>query len=374
MVKVWRFILLVWTSATIAIAVQNKGVATSYMECSYDEKALTQGKTSQEKAEAYYLAAHYDLTRHDCFSTKIIEYFTKAIDFNPGSIKTYTSYSYRGKVYESIGEKQKALADYTKAIAIAPNVPIAYINRGELYEELGEHQKALDDHTKAIQVDSNSAPAYVARGKTLERLDRDKEALVDYNEAIAKQPYWLDAHVARGNLHQKLDKYQNAIDDYTKAIDLIDNFIEAYLDRRDTIIKTNGLGYTLAKAYRRRGDIYREIGQYQKAIEDFSESSFLQPLPSEFYLSRADIYRELKDYQKALNDYTTVKVRRNDEPIESAKAHLGIGYIYRDTQNLLEAIDSFKQAAYLFKQQGNKEQYQTTLDEIDKIKYIFDKF
>lgn len=364
-ISISRYTLLLLSLVTMAITIQSKvAIATTYILCNaisnLNEATFSQGKNKEEQAQAYYLAAH------DCYRTKAIEYFTTAIDLNPGLVKTYISYSRRGKLYEETRKEQLALADYTKAISLIPNVTIAYLNRGALYEELGEYQKAIDDYSKAIEVDSNSALAYVARGKVVEKLGEEQLALQDYNQAIEKQPYLLDAYLTRGDIYQKLNKYQNAINDYTKAITLINDFTEIYFEQETIITSINSLGYTLARAYRERGHVYQEIKQYSKALDDFTQSNFFQPLPSEFYFSRGEVYQKLADYQKALNDYTRVI---SSESANSAKAYLGIGYIYRDLQKSSKAINSFRQAAYLFRQQGNREQYQTALDEIDRLKY-----
>ena len=43
-----------------------------------------------------------------------------------------------------------ALEDYTKAIQLKPDYHEAYNNRGLLYEAMGQQDKALADYNKAI--------------------------------------------------------------------------------------------------------------------------------------------------------------------------------------------------------------------------------
>lgn len=49
-----------------------------------------------------------------------------------------------------LGEKQKALADYTRAIEIDGTEAVAFVNRGIIFNELGQPKRALLDYTRAI--------------------------------------------------------------------------------------------------------------------------------------------------------------------------------------------------------------------------------
>jgi hypothetical protein len=60
------------------------------------------------------------------------------------------AYRYRGDNYLAKREFNKALSDYTSAIALTPDDIAAYDSRGEVYEALGENEKAIADYEKAI--------------------------------------------------------------------------------------------------------------------------------------------------------------------------------------------------------------------------------
>ena len=163
-----------------------------------------------------------------------------------------------------------------------------------------------------------------------------------------------------------MGRYHKAIDDYTEAIAFIDNSITTNLERKSVIRRESGFSRNLAQAYRQRGNAYRETKQYQQALADFSKSNFIEPLPIDFYLYRAEVYREIADYQQALNDYVMV-IACDDDSADRAIAHLGMRYIYRDRQKLSEAIDSFNRAADLFMGQGKREEFDATVNEIEKL-------
>jgi tetratricopeptide (TPR) repeat protein len=55
-------------------------------------------------------------------------------------------------VGKPIGEYDKAIADYTKAIKMAPEFWLAYYRRGLAYESKGEYEKAASDYGKVIEM------------------------------------------------------------------------------------------------------------------------------------------------------------------------------------------------------------------------------
>jgi tetratricopeptide (TPR) repeat protein len=64
-----------------------------------------------------------------------------------------------------IKRKQKALADYSKAIELNPENVNAYFytDRGQVYLELFEDEKALADFSKALKLKKRLCKLYLAR-------------------------------------------------------------------------------------------------------------------------------------------------------------------------------------------------------------------
>jgi tetratricopeptide (TPR) repeat protein len=108
--------------------------------------------------------------------------FEKAVDLDPSLAPAYTSL---GSIYRDRGDRQRALDEYSKSIAIARNVDALY-ERGEMYEAAGEHQKAIDDFTSAI--DGMRDAPYMYRARALARRNLGDtagyEADRDYARAI----------------------------------------------------------------------------------------------------------------------------------------------------------------------------------------------
>lgn len=95
--------------------------------------------------------------------SEAIEWLTASIALTPDAL----SYCYRGYTYFNGNQYEKALADYTTAIACNdPTVPEVYFFRGTLNGLLKNYGDAIADLTKAIELNDEGwlAEAYYYRG------------------------------------------------------------------------------------------------------------------------------------------------------------------------------------------------------------------
>ena len=114
----------------------------------------------------------------DCYET-IAEHLLAGL--NPADADAYYN---RGDAYSEIGEYEKAVADYNKAIQVDPNDADAYYNRGCTYGEMGEYDKAIADFNKAIELAPNDADAYYNRGCAYSEKGEAPEAVNDLEKCI----------------------------------------------------------------------------------------------------------------------------------------------------------------------------------------------
>ena len=61
------------------------------------------------------------------------------------------------------------------------------------------------------------------------------------------------------------------------------------------------------QTYYNRGESYHLLGEYQKAISDFSKVIAHDPNDKEAYLNRAKAYRAIGETEKAIADENTAK-------------------------------------------------------------------
>ncbi|NEX14233.1 MAG: hypothetical protein C1941_06030 [Prosthecochloris sp.] len=90
----------------------------------------------------------------------------KAIPSEKGHLAR--AYNNRGICEEKNGNLEAAIADYDKAIALDPDLDIAYGNRAWLYESIGMKDKAASDYRKAAELGYRPAIYWIEQQKELE--------------------------------------------------------------------------------------------------------------------------------------------------------------------------------------------------------------
>ena len=81
-----------------------------------------------------------------------------------------------------------AISDYTLAISLAPNAPLAYYNRAWAHYLAGDANDALTDINRAVDLDGHSASAFSTRGLIRERLGDTTGAVGDFRQALKLDP------------------------------------------------------------------------------------------------------------------------------------------------------------------------------------------
>ncbi len=85
----------------------------------------------------------------------------------------------------------QAIQHFTKAIAINPDDPSAYVNRGRAFRGRGEHDRAIQDYGKAIELDPKDDTPYLLRaGAYSDRGDYDLGVL-EYNKVLTPYCYCI---------------------------------------------------------------------------------------------------------------------------------------------------------------------------------------
>ena len=125
----------------------------------------------------------------------------------------------RGNAYLAIGQIDRAIADYSNAIQIAPSA-IGYFNRGNAYLKKEQYDLAEKDYDAALKLDPNLADAYLNRGVTFTNRGQYDRAIADYNEVLRLRPNFATAYVKRGTAYFGKGDLTKAIQDYDEALRL----------------------------------------------------------------------------------------------------------------------------------------------------------
>jgi tetratricopeptide (TPR) repeat protein len=90
----------------------------------------------------------------------------------------------RGKLYVQTQQPSLALADYSAAMLVDPKNQYNRSERAAIYESNGQYQKAIEDYTAAIKlcgpIDRHRLNYYSSRGRLYEKIGRKDLAAADH--------------------------------------------------------------------------------------------------------------------------------------------------------------------------------------------------
>jgi tetratricopeptide (TPR) repeat protein len=228
--------------------------------------------------------------------------FTRAMEIDPNLA---AAYFYRGGLFCLMGDYDKALADCNQLITIRPNEAMPYYHRGLVYHNSGNNDNAIADFDQAIRLSPNFALAYGNRGNAYYDKGSIDKAIADYSEAIRIRPNEASAYYNRGVAHMNNDKLDAAIADYTEAVTIDPDY---------------------AAAYNNRGTVYGKTRNYDRAIADFTEEIRITPNADSAFFNRGVAYMNKSDYKNAIADFEqAIKLNLNNvqakTALEQARRH-----------------------------------------------------
>ncbi|MFC1861984.1 fused MFS/spermidine synthase [Chloroflexota bacterium] len=180
-------------------------------------------------------------------------------------------YLRRGYAHQNlpVPGSEQAIADYNTAIKLYPGYADAYVYRGWYYIEKGDLTQAMSDLNRAIQLDPGLADAYLLRGRSYFNQNDYDKSIADYSRAIKLSPtvsMYMDIGVASSSAWHSL---QNT-GDYSWAE-------EYYYQALSAFTSAIALKGDYAVAYLYRGQLLRDIGYRDSAIDDFEKVIELDP-------------------------------------------------------------------------------------------------
>ena len=134
--------------------------------------------------------------------------------------------------YLKKGDFDRAIADSSAALALAPKLAIAHFTRTAALFRKGKIRESIRDYDEAIHCDPNLADAHVNRGVIYFRLGDQQKAAHDFTRAIELNPQLAPAYGYRGAVALGTDDFKQAIADCTRTIELDPSLAPAYWTAR----------------------------------------------------------------------------------------------------------------------------------------------
>ena len=143
----------------------------------------------------------------------------------------------RGNSYNSKGDYDCAIADYSEAIRLNPKFAEAFNNRGYSYANKGDYHRAIADYSEAIRLNPKDPDVFNNRGYSYVNKGDYDHAITDYSEAIRLNPQYAKAFKHRSAAYMKKGDRDHSIADLTESLKLDSTDQEA----RDLLNQANGL-------------------------------------------------------------------------------------------------------------------------------------
>jgi tetratricopeptide (TPR) repeat protein len=142
--------------------------------------------------------------------------YTAAIALKPDLVQAYNN---RGSVYRATGHTAESIEDFSHALALKPDDEGALINRAIAYGDAGQYARAVDDFGGAIRIDPTNSAAYSGRcwARAFAGLELN-EAISDCNQVLKGQPDSASARASLGLIELRLGDYDVAVSEYDQSL------------------------------------------------------------------------------------------------------------------------------------------------------------
>ncbi len=135
--------------------------------------------------------------------------------------RTADEFFLRGGIYDVLGERQLAIQDLTKAIALCPNHERALVLRAKLFENTREFARALEDFKNAGH-DINAPEFIGGRVREAQQNDDHETALFWVLRALQASQMEQKWHgfflEEKGHCYRRLKRYEEAVSAYREVL------------------------------------------------------------------------------------------------------------------------------------------------------------
>ncbi len=207
----------------------------------------------------------------------------QALKHAPDSARVWNNL---GTLEQNAGQHAEALEAFNQAIKVDPDYALSYKNRGTFYlQQLARPTAALSDLDRAIALQPDLVIAWLERGNVRAAMGQKQLAAEDYSEAIRRKPDFALAYNNRGLLFLQAGDAIAALQDFDRSIHYDNRYQPAYANRatalllmRDFIGASEGFRTALemqpgdAAAQYHLGISLQALGDQDQAVRHFKRA------------------------------------------------------------------------------------------------------
>ena len=209
-----------------------------------------------------------------------------------------------------------ALADFTRAMTLEPDLPLAVRKRADCYLLIRNYSLAIEDYDKFIRTHPRDAMAWVQRGNAFLKSGRTREAIRDFDRAQHLDAQLFDAKLGMAESLQRIKRLDEALTACQNAINLNNSRSDGFsrlgaiyhdLCHYGLAIEEYGRAIQRAESedlqagyLYHRGIAYHELKQFELALEDFNLSAMLRPTHAGAWIWKASACARLEKWSEAI--------------------------------------------------------------------------
>ena len=246
--------------------------------------------------------------------------------------------------------------------------------KGAVFAVNGQSEKALALFDIVIEEktvpNTILADALVCRGEVLGQLSRGEfsKALTDLDQAILLSPDHAYERSIRGDIFRRMGDYDKAIQECTKGIDLL-------TDRASVRVA--------AEFFLSCGSAHAVKLEYDHALRDFNHALHLHPEYAEAYFRRGDIYGQpsMKKFSQAVSDFNRaieLEPRKSEFYSIRSVAHRRRGEYSKANEDCNKALELAPDSAVAHNRRGvlyaHEGNYNNALEHYTRAIELFSKF
>jgi tetratricopeptide (TPR) repeat protein len=197
------------------------------------------------------------------------------------------AYLRRGYLWMLERDGKDALADMNQAIAAAPKMVLAYELRAELFKATGRIDQAIEDASQAVTLSPASDPQpYFFRAEIWEKKGDYAKAVADYDAGLGRDPKVWAGRMQRGLALAKLGDDPRALAALDEAIKTDPGTLRTEHHKEcfayggqatpncKTVDRPVSTAELMGRAYRGRGVILLNRGDYERAAADLDRAGY----------------------------------------------------------------------------------------------------